>query len=235
METEDLTTAASSPTPPSSQLALQNTSSLDIEINNQTILFSIKLLCKRIGEQNPLSFVRVIKFLSENLIEKSLYIKENTSPSDATIHNVNLLSSVLLCIGEVCLKLKSNALAYLNQIMIFVLDIVDIMRAKLGDSESSDDLVVDFEANESNVTKQFLSTFKVYELLMISCVTCLVKVVQNLANFLSPYLPRLFYISCALSYLSAKNDTLTSKSDAFSRQSSVLILLLKDSAKFYNR
>ena len=203
------------------QLQQHHTSSLDIEINNQTILFSIKLLCKRIGEQNPLSFVRVIKFLSENLIDKTLYLREYNK----SIQNVNLLSSVLLCIGEVCLKLKSNALVYLNQIMLFVLDIIDVIRAKLNDSEMSDDLVDDFgamnmdENSRALARQQFAATFKVHELLMISCVTCLVKIVQNLANFLSPYLTRLFYVSCALSYLTVKNDAITmSKNSQVMRQ-----------------
>ena len=195
--------------------------SLDIEINNQTILFSIKLLCKRIGEQNPLAFVRVIKFLSENLIDKSLYIKDGDK-----IHNSNLLSSVLLCIGEVCLKLKSNAIPYLNQTMIFALEIVDILRSKLGDNEDSDDLISDFDAKASKQENaKLIATFKSFELLMISCVTCLLKIVQNLANFLSPYLPRLFYVSCTLSYLAAKNQRLlqaneSSDSDAVSKPTS---------------
>ena len=208
-----------------------HTSSLDIEINNQTILFSIKLLCKRIGEQNPLSFVRVIKFLSENLIDKTLYLRENNK----SIQNVNLLSSVLLCIGEVCLKLKSNALVYLNQIMLFVLDIIDVIRAKLNDSETSDDLVDDFGAMNMDensgrtlARQQFAATFKAHELLMISCVTCLVKIVQNLANFLSPYLTRLFYVSCALSYLTVKNDAITmSKNSQVMRPNFGILLILK--------
>jgi hypothetical protein len=184
------------------------TNSLEIEINNQTILFSIKLLCKRIGEQNPLAFVRVIKYLSENLIDKSLYIVSGSNNS-VKLHNVNLLSSVLLCIGEVCLKLKSSALTYLNQIMLFTLEIVDEIRAKLGDSQQSDDIINDFtqqKENSSESKTSFTATFKSFELLTISCVTCLLKVVQNLANFLSPFLPRLFYVSSALSYLSVKND-----------------------------
>lgn len=184
-------------------------SSMDIEINNQTILFSIKLLCKRIGEQNPLAFVKVIKYLSENLIDKKLYIK-SARKSDEQVHeslsNSNLLSSVLLCIGEVCLKLKTNALTYLNQIMSFTLEIVDFVRARIGDTESSVDLdlIMDYDRliGQGNAeAKENSSIFKNYELLALSCVTCMLKVVQNMANFLSPYLKRLFYVSCSLSYL----------------------------------
>lgn len=125
----------------------EQVSHVDIEINNQTVLFCLKLLCKRIGEQNPLAFVKVIKYLSENLIDKSLYFKSAEAKS---INNLNLLSSVLLCSGELCLKLKSNSLTYLNQIVSFDLDIVDFVRAKLEDALDlkkcdEDELIGEFE------------------------------------------------------------------------------------------
>jgi hypothetical protein len=114
----------------------QLVSAVDIEINNQTVLFSIKLICKRIGDHCPLAFVKVLTYLSENLIsDKSLYFN---AAADNKIKNVNLLSSVLLCIGEVCLKLKTNSLKHLNQIMVFNLDIIDYIRMKLGDSDNSE-------------------------------------------------------------------------------------------------
>ncbi|CAF0714899.1 unnamed protein product [Brachionus calyciflorus] len=174
-------------------------SPVDLEINNQTVLFSIKLLCKRIGEQNPLAFVKVLKFLSENLIDKSFYIKQGKD----SIQNSNLLSSVLLCIGEVCLKLKSNSLSYLNQIMSFTLEIVDFVRVKLGDSNSSvdNDLIDEYQLKLNGKEREVMSNFKNYELLAISCVTCVLKVVQNMSNFLSPYLQRLLYLSCSFSHL----------------------------------
>ena len=183
-------------------------SSVDTEINNQTILFSIKLLCKRIGEQNPLAFVKVIKFLSENLINKQLFIKKD----NLSLQNVNLLSSLLLCIGEVCLKLKSNSLVYLNQIMLFTLDIADLIRAKLEDPAGQAETSLADEFTNLNLDAQTMNkkmaVFKTHEILMISCVTCLLKIVQNMSSFLSPYLPRLFYITCSLSYLNVKNDSM---------------------------
>lgn len=111
---------------------------VDIEINNQTILFSIKLLCKRIGEQQPLAFVKVIKFISEHMLIRSMYV---LGSDELNIQNINLLSSLLLCVGELCLQLKSTALVYLNQIMTFTLEIVDVMRKKTDsfDENSSDD------------------------------------------------------------------------------------------------
>lgn len=132
------TTTTSTPTDESSE----------IEVNNQTVLFCLKLLCKRIGERNPLAFVKVVKYVSENLLDKSLYL------SSSSIRNVNLLSGVLLLCGELCLKLKSNALVYLNQIVSFDLDVVDFVRGKLESSlgfkpSDEEQLVDEFEGNKS--------------------------------------------------------------------------------------
>lgn len=128
------------------QVQSPSASSAEVEINNQTVLFCLKLLCKRIGERNPLAFVKVIKYLSENLLDKALYFK----PDSKSIENINLLSSVLLCCGELCLKLKSNALVYLNQILAFDLDVVDFVRGKLQSAiqlknNDEDELVGEFE------------------------------------------------------------------------------------------
>lgn len=176
-------------------------SSLDTEITNQTILFSIKLLCKRIGERNPLAFVRVLHFLSEHLTHTSLYIVVNkdasvTNKPASSLRNVNLLASVLLCVGEVCLKLKSNALSHLNQTMLFALDIADWL------------------VTASAAATAF--SFKSHELLLISCVTCILKIVLHLANFLSPHLTRLFRACCSLSRLCADQRRLGSLSDSAS-------------------
>jgi hypothetical protein len=183
-------------------IILENVAGLnqvEIEINNQSILFSIKLLCKRIGEENPLAFVKVIKYLTDNLVNKKLYIDDKLK-----LNNSNVLSSVLLCIGEVCLKLKSNALIYLNQIMLFNLDIIDLIKSKIDQNNESigDDLI---NLRPKNF-EQIAVTFKNNELLILSCVTCLLKIVQNMANFLSPYLQRLFHISCSMSFLARFDD-----------------------------
>jgi hypothetical protein len=111
-----------------------------------------------------------------------------------------------LCIGEICLKLKSNTLIYLNKIMIFVLEIVDLISAKLDTTskEVDQDLLNDFqrleEANKVNMTVAS-SQFKSLELLILSSVTCLQKIVQHMANFLSPFLQRLLHFSCSMSHL----------------------------------
>lgn len=141
---------------------------IDIEINNQTILFSIKLLCKRIGETQPLAFVKVIRFISDNMIVRGLYLPEATGEL-LNIQNINLLSSVLLCVGELCLKLKSTALVYLNKIMTFTLEIVDVIRKKTGNFEEADtdkDLDVEYLKQDSGATKPG-SVNKNYELLIL--------------------------------------------------------------------
>ena len=154
----------------------------------------------------------MLKFLAEHLIDKRLYVKLSVSDNSTTaktspplLHNSNLLSSVLLCIGEVCLKLKSSSLVYLNKVMTFALAIVDIVRAKLGNRDNAADstLVTEFKTSSttSSSHSSFLTAFKQHELLMLSCVTCLLKIVQNMANFLSPYLQRLVHVSCSFSYL----------------------------------
>lgn len=140
---------------------------IDIEINNQTILFSIKLLCKRIGETQPLAFVKVIRFISDNMIVRGLYLPETGELLN--IQNINLLSSVLLCVGELCLKLKSTALVYLNRIMTFTLEIVDVIRKKTGHFEEGDsdkDLDVEYLKEDGSATKPG-SVNKNYELLIL--------------------------------------------------------------------
>lgn len=143
---------------------------IDTEINNQTILFSIKLLCKRIGETQPLAFVKVIRFISDNMIVRSLYLPETPNTGELlNIQNINLLSSVLLCVGELCLKLKSNALVYLNKIMTFTLEIVDVIRKKTGHFEKNDsgkDLDVEYLKLDGSGTKAG-SVNKNYELLIL--------------------------------------------------------------------
>jgi hypothetical protein len=165
---------------------------VDIEINNQTVLFSIKLLCKRIGEKNPLAFVKVVKFLIENsLIEEKTYLsvaskKITTTTTTTTIENINLLSSVLLCIGEVCLKLKTSSLIYLNRIIKFCLKMIDVIQAKFADAATREEKCIIFNKSE---------------LLILSCITCLLKIIQHMSNFLSPYLTELCHVSCSLSQL----------------------------------
>ena len=157
--------------------ALEAVDDDEAEVNNQTVLFAIKLVCKRIGESNPLAFSKVIKALCDKFVHRKIFVHEEKE-KELGLVNVNLLSSLLLCLGELCLKLKSQALKYLNQVMTFTLEMVEQVK----------------RASNKPLGKN-------YELLVLSSVTCLLKIVQNLSNFLSPFLPRLIFLSCSLSEL----------------------------------
>ena len=68
-------------------------------INRQTALFSLKLLCKGFGTENPVPFVPVLK-TAIDLISSE---KEEK----------NVMGSALLCIAEVTCTLKAQAVPQL--------------------------------------------------------------------------------------------------------------------------
>ncbi|XP_065486544.1 HEAT repeat-containing protein 1 isoform X1 [Caloenas nicobarica] len=72
-------------------------------INRQTALFSLKLLCKGFGTENPLLFVPVLK-TAIDLISSE---KEEK----------NVMGSALLCIAEVTYTLKAQAIPQLPRLM----------------------------------------------------------------------------------------------------------------------
>ncbi|XP_035755575.1 HEAT repeat-containing protein 1 [Egretta garzetta] len=72
-------------------------------INRQTALFSLKLLCKGFGRENPLPFVPVLK-TAIDLISSE---KEEK----------NVMGSALLCIAEVTCILKAQAIPQLPRLM----------------------------------------------------------------------------------------------------------------------
>ncbi|KAK2531529.1 Heatr1 [Columba guinea] len=72
-------------------------------INRQTALFSLKLLCKGFGTENPLLFVPVLK-TAIDLISSE---KEEK----------NVMGSALLCIAEVTCTLKAQAIPQLPRLM----------------------------------------------------------------------------------------------------------------------
>jgi U3 small nucleolar RNA-associated protein 10 len=80
-------------------------------------------------------------------------------------------------------------------------------KLKLNSESADNDLIGDFKqislgaAAAAKAKSLITSEFKNFELLILSSVTCLLKIVQNMSNFLSPFLKRLVYTSCSLSYL----------------------------------
>ncbi|XP_019382662.1 PREDICTED: HEAT repeat-containing protein 1 isoform X1 [Gavialis gangeticus] len=115
-------------------------------INRQTALFSIKLLCKCFGTENPEPFVPVLKATIDLI---SFEKKEER----------NVTGSALLCIAEVTCTLKALTIPQLPR----------LMPALLKTLKHKKELV-------SN------------EIYLLSAVTALLKVVETLPHFLSPYL-----------------------------------------------
>uniref|UniRef100_A0A669P3G0 HEAT repeat-containing protein 1 n=1 Tax=Phasianus colchicus TaxID=9054 RepID=A0A669P3G0_PHACC len=77
-------------------------------INRQTALFSLKLLCKGFGTENPLPFVPVLK-TAIDLVSSE---KEEK----------NVMGSALLCIAEVTCTLKAQAIPQLPRLMPALLE-----------------------------------------------------------------------------------------------------------------
>ncbi|NWW86868.1 HEAT1 protein, partial [Rhynochetos jubatus] len=114
-------------------------------INRQTALFSLKLLCKGFGTENPAPFVPVLT-TAINLISSE---KEEK----------NVMGSALLCIAEVTCTLKAQAIPQLPRLMPALLKTL-------------------------KNRKELISN----EIYLLSAITALLKVVETLPHFLSPYL-----------------------------------------------
>jgi hypothetical protein len=80
-------------------------------------------------------------------------------------------------------------------------------------------LIDDFNAISLTGSKKpsISSELKNYELLILSSVTCLLKIVQNMSNFLSPFLKRLVYTSCSFSYLTKLGSEAGSSSNGLTQ------------------
>ncbi|XP_034311475.2 HEAT repeat-containing protein 1 [Magallana gigas] len=122
----------------------------------QTALYSLKLLCRRIGANHPQMFIKVLKTSVEIF------------SSDGV--NQSLQASAVLCIAEVCSSLKAHIIA---QLSTFMPKIVSCLK--------------DSQLLEGN------------ELFLLSIVTAVQKVMENLALFLSPYLQDIVTQTCCLS------------------------------------
>uniref|UniRef100_K1R8X6 HEAT repeat-containing protein 1 n=1 Tax=Magallana gigas TaxID=29159 RepID=K1R8X6_MAGGI len=122
----------------------------------QTALYSLKLLCRRIGANHPQMFIKVLKTSVEIF------------SSDGV--NQSLQASAVLCIAEVCSSLKAHVIA---QLSTFMPKIVSCLK--------------DSQLLEGN------------ELFLLSIVTAVQKVMENLSLFLSPYLQDIVTQTCCLS------------------------------------
>ena len=147
---------------------------------------------KFIGESHPYPFVKVLKYLAEHVIDKRLYVRHDSDNSTKTpsLHNESPLERVAVHWRGV-----SEAQVELTRL-----------------PQQSDDVRARHNRHCARQarqprkrrrldTRRRVQILKQHELLMLSCVTCLLKIVQNMANFLSPYLQRLVHVSCSFSYL----------------------------------
>ncbi|XP_056020027.1 HEAT repeat-containing protein 1-like isoform X2 [Ostrea edulis] len=122
----------------------------------QTALYSLKLLCRRIGANHPQMFIKVLKMSVEIFRSRA--------------GNQSLQASALLCIAEVCSTLKAHVIAHLSS---FMPKIVSCLK--------------DNQLVEGN------------ELFLLSMITTVQKVMENLSLFLSPYLQDIVTQICCLS------------------------------------
>nr|XP_002737451.2 PREDICTED: LOW QUALITY PROTEIN: HEAT repeat-containing protein 1 [Saccoglossus kowalevskii] len=117
----------------------------ELDVNRQTALYSLKLLCKVLGCDNPQHFTPVMDIVTKVFSTKDI--------------NSQVAASALLCLAELCSSLKAHCIPYLNKFMPSLVTILD---------------------NKDHL--------KSHDLLLLSAVTALHKVVDNLTHFLSPYL-----------------------------------------------
>ncbi|XP_062980420.1 HEAT repeat-containing protein 1 isoform X2 [Elgaria multicarinata webbii] len=115
-------------------------------VNRQTALFSLKLLCKCFGAENPELFVTVLKTAVDVISAEG---REER----------NVAGSALLCAAEVTCVLKALAIPQLPRLMPALLNILK--------------------------HKKELVASEIY---LLSTVTALLKIVETLPRFLSPYL-----------------------------------------------
>lgn len=138
---------------------MENGNTLEIEMNQQTALLAIKLLSKLLGPIQPIKF-KPILILVTGFTAESNNIQQN------------VLSSVVLCLAELCNNLGSSAIENIPNIMPALINILKTKTKEEG----------------------------TVELLLLSTITALQKIIECLALFLSPYLEKILYELAVLEY-----------------------------------
>ncbi|XP_014661393.1 PREDICTED: HEAT repeat-containing protein 1-like [Priapulus caudatus] len=131
-------------------VAQEQDSGQEMAVNKQTALFSLKLLCRALGDEHPDTFKKVLHAVIAIVTEAGL--------------NAAVLASALLCLAELCSCLKAHTISSLSVMMPKLLNVLS-----------------DAEQLASN------------DLLMLSSVTCLHKIVESVPNFLSPYMEEIIF------------------------------------------
>lgn len=118
------------------------------ELIQQTALLSLKLLIKLLASKNPDKFTSILEFIIDLIKNKKTH--------------GNILASVMLCLAELCHRLRAHAIPGLPRYMPAVIKIL-----KLQQNQETPGL------------------------LLLCIITAIQKIVESLPLFLSPYLERL--------------------------------------------
>lgn len=136
----------------------------DEELIVQTALLSLKLLSKKLAQDNPEKFTQILDLVT-NLI-KSPRIQGN------------IMASLILCLAELCNTLRAHAISSLNR---FMPTIIKVLKAQ--QLEESPDL------------------------LLLSIVTAIQKILDSLSLFLSPFLEKILVeVSMLASHFNVKDN-----------------------------
>ncbi|XP_070562669.1 HEAT repeat-containing protein 1-like [Ptychodera flava] len=83
----------------------------EVDVNRQTALYSLKLLCRMIGTEHPQQFKPAIEVVTQ------IFTNQAT--------NSQVAASALLCLAELCSILKAHCIPYLARFMPPLLDALD--------------------------------------------------------------------------------------------------------------
>lgn len=82
----------------------------EVDVNRQTALYSLKLLCKLLGPDNPHQFTKVVEVNLAILKEEQ--------------NNVQLVSSSLLCIAEAINILRAHSIPFLSRLVPLIIQMM---------------------------------------------------------------------------------------------------------------
>lgn len=137
-------------------------------IIQQVSLTTIKLLSRRYAQKYTENFQNILELLTKSL-EKHKHI------------NDNVLSTMILCIAEICSNLKNHSLVHLGKYMPVIIKILK---------------------------KQNKPKHSVSDLLLISIITSITKIIESMSLFLSPYLKDLIIELSKASNILTENPNL---------------------------
>lgn len=133
-------------------ISLNEDTTQDVQLTQQTALFSLKLMARHLATLHPEIFIEILEKITNILCHEELPL------------HWPVLGSLVLCVGELVYMLKIRALKLLNKFMPTLLSVLHTQIKKERE-----------------------------ELLLVSIVTAVQKIVDVLVPLLSPYLDTLLY------------------------------------------